>query len=162
MNTRTSLIAIGATLALVAPAAANARAIVNEKGDIYVASKHSSHALVGATNFVSENGSRIQVNSSATNFVSENGNMGTRSKTQGHRIGKANTAVKTSGAKPGVTYIYVAGRGAVAASAYVDPSECQDNGTSCTDQEACTYWGQNCNIIAAVPQNASPTNKSAH
>jgi hypothetical protein len=33
MKLRTSLIAVGATLALVAPEAANARAIANQKGD---------------------------------------------------------------------------------------------------------------------------------
>ena len=56
MNSRTSLIAIGATLALIAPAAANARAIVNQKGDTYFTAKHGSNALVNATSFVSENG----------------------------------------------------------------------------------------------------------
>ena len=56
MNIRTSLIAIGAILALIAPAAASARAIVNQKGDTYFTSKHGSHALVNSTSFVSENG----------------------------------------------------------------------------------------------------------
>jgi ABC-type uncharacterized transport system permease subunit len=61
MNTRTSLIAVGVTLALVAPAAANARAVVNQSGDMYskyFASEHDSHAFA-TTNFVSENGHMV-------------------------------------------------------------------------------------------------------
>ena len=100
MNIRTSFIAIGATLALVAPAAASARAIVNQKGDTYLTVKHGSHALVNSTS-----------------FVSENGHLVTSGKTQSHKIVETN---------PGGKWIVVSP--AVARNAYVDPNDCGDYG----------------------------------
>ena len=144
MNIRTSLIAIGATLALIAPAVASARAIVNQKGDTYFTAKHGSHALVNATN-----------------FVSENGHLATSGKTQGHTIGKTSTAGKTSVVRPSVIYIYQAGP-AAASTTYVDPNECADTGGNCTDAELCTFWGENCDIVANVPQDASPANDTTN
>ncbi len=134
MNTRTSLIAIGATLALIAPAAANARAIVSQQSDMYhtyFTSEHGSHALVNATNFVSENGNRIQIKNSTTNVVSENGHLVTSGKTQ-HTIRKTGTGGKRIVVSPGV-----------APNAYVDPNDCGDYGGT----ETCTN-------TAAAPQDA--------
>jgi hypothetical protein len=100
MNTRTSLIAIGATLALVAPAAANARAIVNEKGDTYTFTAHkSSHAFAN------------------TSFVSENGHLVTSGKTQVHKIVETNPLGNRLVVMP-----------AIAPSAYVEPNDCGDYG----------------------------------
>ncbi len=152
MNIRTSFIAVGATLALVAPAAANARAIVNQKGDTYLASKHGSHALANSTNFVSENGNRIAVKSSKATHTS--GKTTTAGKTsvpvsKPHVIYRAPFG-PTSIVTPG--YIYVPGP-AAGASAYVDPNECQDSGTNCTDNQLCTYWGENCDSSAAEAQS---------
>ncbi len=102
MNLRTSLIAVGATLALVAPAAANARAIVSQSGDMYF------------TYFTSEHGSHAVAN---TNLVSENGHMVTSGKTQRHKIVEN---------KPGGKRIVISP--AVAPNAYVDPNDCGDYG----------------------------------
>jgi hypothetical protein len=44
MNIRTSILAIGVTLALVAPAAASARPVTNQAGDTYFVTEHSQHA----------------------------------------------------------------------------------------------------------------------
>jgi hypothetical protein len=41
MSTRTSILAVGVTLALVAPAAASARAVTNQAGDTYFFTEHS-------------------------------------------------------------------------------------------------------------------------
>ena len=40
---------------------------------------------------------------------------------------------------------------------YVDPNECQDNGTNCTDEQACDYWGENCGSLPsfALPDPAT-------
>ncbi len=154
MNTRTSLIAIGATLALIAPAASNARTIVNQKGGASSAAHKSNHAVAANTNLVSENG-MVMVTGGKT--------------TQTHKHGKTKTAPTISETvKPDVVYrapfgptgistphyIYEPGP-AVPPIAYVDPNECQDNGTNCTAEQACTYWGESCNEGVAVPQEAS-------
>ena len=102
MNIRTSFIAVGATLALVAPAAANARAIVSQSGDMYF------------TYFTSEHGSHAVAN---MNLVSENGHMVTSGKTQRHKIVANNPGGKRIVASP-----------AVARNAYVDPNDCGDYG----------------------------------
>ncbi len=143
MNIRTSLIAIGATLALVAPAAASARAIVNQKGDTYFTARHGSHALVNSTSFVSENG-HIFSGKTKTNS----------GKTRVSRPGAVYTA--PFGTSPIVTPGYIYSPGPINPSAYVDPNECQDSGSNCTDAQLCTYWGENCDLAAAVPQDASP------
>jgi hypothetical protein len=53
MNIRTSIIAVGVTLALVAPAAANARAVTSKAGATYFFTEHSlrsaSHSAKKAT-----------------------------------------------------------------------------------------------------------------
>ena len=148
MNTRTSLIAIGATLALIAPAAANARAIVSQSGDMYFTyftSEHGSHALVNATNFVSENGHAV-----------------TSGKKQSHHtIGKTSTTGRKSVSRHSVIYIYQAGP-AAGATTYVDPNECADTGGNCTDEQLCTSWGENCDIVNAVPQEASPASDTTN
>ena len=123
MNLRTSLIAIGAIVALVAPAAANARAIVNQKGDTYSASKHGSHALVYATNFVSENGHRFSGKTQ--------GQGGTL---QVNQPGVIYTA--PFGTSPIVTPGYSYSPGPINPSAYVDPNECADTGSNCTDDSS--------------------------
>ena len=43
MNVRTSIFAVGLTLALAAPAAASARAVTNQAGDTYFFTEHSQH-----------------------------------------------------------------------------------------------------------------------
>ena len=43
-----------------------------------------------------------------------------------------------------VPYIYIPGPTSPCAALAVDPNECQDNGTNCTDEQACDYWGENC------------------
>ena len=40
-------------------------------------------------------------------------------------------------------YIYSPGP-ATPLQPYVDPNECEDNGTNCTDAQLCEYWGANC------------------
>jgi hypothetical protein len=45
-------------------------------------------------------------------------------------------------------YIYVPGPSTP--TAYVDPNECQDSGTNCTDVQACEFWGENCGSIPAT------------
>ena len=100
MNTRTSLIAIGATLALVAPAAASARAIVNQQSDTYTFTAHkSSHAFAN------------------TNFVSENGHKAAGRKTQVHKIVETNALGNSLVLMP-----------AIAPSTDVDPNDCGDYG----------------------------------
>jgi hypothetical protein len=144
MTIRTSLIAIGATLALIAPAAASARAIVNQKGDTYLSSKHGSHALVNSTSFVSENG----------HVASRKAKTNSGGKLRVERPGVVYSA--PFGSNPIVTPGYIYSPGPINPSAYVDPNECRDSGSNCTDIELCTYWGENCDIAAAVPQDAAP------
>jgi hypothetical protein len=140
MNLRTSLIAIGAILALIAPVAASARAIVNQKGDTYLSFKHSGHAVVNSTSFVSENGHRLSGKLNAGNA----------------RVARPDVIYTAPfGASPIVTPGYIYSPGAISPSAYVDPNECADTGGNCTDVELCTYWGENCDIVAAVPQDAA-------
>ena len=162
MNIRTSIIVVGATLALVIPALANARAIVNQKGDTYFTSKHGSHALVNATSFVSENGSYMRV----------------AGKNVGHTNARTKTVAKTSLSivKPDVIYSapfsptsivtqgYIYAPGPVAgASTYADPNECQDDGNNCTDQQLCQYWGENCDSAAAdTPALATTASDTLH
>jgi hypothetical protein len=144
MNIRTSLIAIGATLALIAPAAASARAVVNQKGDTYLTARHSGHALVNSTSFVSENG----------HLSSGKLKARTGSRLRVEKPGVIYTA--PFGTSPIVTPGYIYSPGPINPSAYVDPNECVDTGSNCTDAELCTYWGENCDVAAAVPQDASP------
>ncbi len=148
MNIRTSLIAIGATLALIAPAAASARAIVNQKGDTYLASRHSGHALVNSTSFVSENG----------HIVGGKTKTSSGGKTRVDRPGAVYTAPFAT--SPIVTPGYIYSPGPINPSAYVDPNECLDTGSNCTDVDLCTYWGENCDIVADVPQDASPAGET--
>jgi hypothetical protein len=142
MNLRTSLIAIGATLALVAPAVANARAISNQKGDTYLTSKHNRHAVFSSTSFVSENGHMF-------------GSKANGGKPRVEGPGVIYTA--PFGTSPIVTPGYIYSPGPINPSAYVDPNECVDTGSNCTDAELCTYWGENCDVVAAVPQDAAST-----
>ena len=142
MNTRTSLIAIGATLALIAPAAASARAIVNQQGDTYFASKHvSTHKISYALSFASENGNRA-------------------GKWHLDKPGVIYTA--PFGPNPIKTPGYSYSPGPINPSAYVDPNECAETGSNCTDEQLCTYWGENCDAITAVPQDASPVGDTTH
>ena len=130
MNIRTSLIAIGATLALIAPAVASARAIVNQKGDTYFASKHGSHALVNSTSFVSENG----------HIVSGKTKTNSGGKTRVDRPGAVYTAPFAT--SPIVTPGYIYSPGPINPSAYVDPNECEDTGSNCTDVRALHLLGR--------------------
>ena len=50
---------------------------------------------------------------------------------------------------------YIYSPGPINPRAYVDPNECEDTGSNCTDAQLCTYWGENCDIAAAVPADAS-------
>jgi hypothetical protein len=144
MNIRTSLIAIGAILALIAPAAASARAIVNQKGDTYFTSKHGSHALVNSTSFASENG----------HFVTGKLKARSGSRLRVEKPGAVYTAPFAT--SPIVTPGYIYSPGPINPSAYVDPNECMDTGSNCTDAQLCTYWGENCDIAAAIPADATP------
>ena len=64
------------------------------------------------------------------------------------------------GTSPIVTPGYIYSPGPINPSAYVDPNECADTGSNCTDAQLCTYWGENCDIVAAVPQDAAPTSET--
>jgi hypothetical protein len=41
---------------------------------------------------------------------------------------------------------------------YVDPNECEDNGTNCTDAQLCEFWGENC---GSFPLGISPSEAPA-
>ena len=41
---------------------------------------------------------------------------------------------------------------------YVDPNECEDNGTNCTDAQLCEFWGENCD---SKSQGNAPSEASA-
>jgi len=162
MNIRTSIIVVGATLALVTPAVASARAIVNQKGDTYFTSKHGSHALASATSFVSENGSYMVVAGKKARHT----NVRTKA------VAKTSLSIvkpdviygapfgPTSIVAPG--YIYAPGPVA-GSSTFVDPNECQDNGDNCTDAQLCQYWGENCDSMAAdTPAPATTASDTGH
>ena len=40
---------------------------------------------------------------------------------------------------------------------YIDPNECEDNGTSCTDAQLCLYWAESC---GSSPYGVPPANAS--
>jgi hypothetical protein len=76
--------------------------------------------------------------SAATQDGSLSGSRGAHARAT-HKTHPATPRVSTSRSS-GVIYIHVP---AVANPApYVDPNECQDNGSNCTADQACEYWGE--------------------
>ena len=55
-----------------------------------------------------------------------------------------------------VIYIYQPAP-ATPPSTYVDPNACEDSGNSCTDQQACEYWGMNCDAISTTTDQTTTT-----
>jgi hypothetical protein len=45
---------------------------------------------------------------------------------------------------------------------YVDPNQCEDNGTGCTDAQLCQYWAESCDSLSydLQPANASQAEES--
>jgi hypothetical protein len=162
MNIRTSIIAAGVTLALVVPAAANARAVTNQVGDTYLVTEHGQagkRSQSADTSFFTEHSAvGKQSQSAATYFFTEHslgftlhsGKQATQAIAK-----KSSGKSSTASVKPDVirapygptsvsTPSYIDASGPVTSTPYVDPNECQDNGTNCTAIQLCTYWGQNC------------------
>ena len=63
-----------------------------------------------------------------------------------------------SGSTSIVTAYHVSGSPtASSAMPYVDPNECEDNGTGCTGTQLCLYWAESC---SSSPSGLSPANAS--
>ncbi len=86
--------------------------------------------------------------------------VGTAGHVTAHRVVKHKSGTGSKTSKPAplrtVPYIYIPGP-SNPAPPYVDPNECQDNGTNCTDVQACDYWGENCGSLPsfALPDPAT-------
>ena len=130
MTLRTSIVTVGAVLALIAPAAASARAVTNQYVDAAVSVAQGNHGV---------------------KTTLHNSSKKKSGKTKVRVTGTSGAYSAPFGSKPIVTprYIYVPGP-TTAPSAYVDPNECQDNGTNCTDFQLCEFWGENCDTQAPV------------
>ena len=125
MNARTSILTAAAILALAVPAAA------------------------GASSARADTAFRVAKETSA---VHELGKSQAAHKTRATKTSKASkkTAAKSSKqAVHPVIYIYQPGP-ATPPSTVVDPNECEDSGNSCTDQQACEFWGMNCDSISST------------
>ena len=138
MTLRTSIVTAGALLAMLAPAAANAREVTNQYADAAVSVAHGNHG----------------VKSSAHRGSKKKG--GKTTARAGGSLG-ADTAPFGSSSVVTPRYIYVPAPATVPSS-YVDPSECQENGINCTDPQLCQFWGENCDTQA--PVDAAPVDPS--
>jgi hypothetical protein len=122
MNARTSILTTAAVLALAVPAVAGAKADTTFR----VAKKVTvAHDL----------GQSLAVH-----------------KSHASKSGKASKHAAGESSKQSVgpvIYIHVPGP-STPPSAVVDPNECQDSGNNCTDQQACEFWGMNCDSISAT------------
>jgi hypothetical protein len=95
----------------------------------------------------------------------------------GHKLGQSqavhkNRAIKTAKASKKaaaksskqavhpVIYIYEPAP-ATPPSTSVDPNACEDSGNSCTDQQACEYWGMNCDAISTTADQTTTTPAAA-
>jgi hypothetical protein len=129
MNARTSILTAAAMLALAVPAAAGARSVTTFR----VAKETTAHHDLGQS---------VAVH-----------------KSRAIKTGKASKKAAGKSSKQSVhpvIYIKVPGP-ATPPSAVVDPNECQDSGNNCTDQQACEYWGMNCDSISSTTvQTPSP------
>jgi hypothetical protein len=136
---RTSIVTVGAVLALIAPAAASARAVTNLYADAAVSVAQGNHGVKSTLHKAAKKKSV---------------------KTKVRAGAKSGVYTAPFGSKPivGPRYIYVPAP-TTAPSAYVDPNECQDNGTNCTDPQLCEFWGENCGtpIPAAATDPADST-----
>jgi hypothetical protein len=75
------------------------------------------------------------------------------------KTGKSKTAAKAAVPRPPI-YIYAPGPVQAPAGAVVDPTtECTTYGNDCTDQQACEYWGMNCDQVGdqSGAQTADPS-----
>ena len=138
MTLRTSIVTAGAVLALLAPAAANAREVTNKHADAGASAARGNHG----------------VKSSAHRGSKKKG--GKTTARAGGSLG-ADTAPFGSSSVVTPRYIYVPAPATVPSS-YVDPSECQENGINCTDPQLCQFWGENCDTQA--PVDAAPVDPS--
>jgi hypothetical protein len=125
---RTSIVTAGAVLALLAPAAANAREVTNKHADAGASAARGNHGVKSSTH---------------------RGSKKKGGKTTARGSHGAHTAPFGSSSIVTPRYIYVPAP-ATAPSSYVDPNECQDNGNDCTDQQLCQFWGENCDSQAPV------------
>ncbi len=70
-------------------------------------------------------------------------------------VKKVTTVAKVKPVKPTpprtVPYIYVPVP-SYPTPPVIDPNECQDSGTNCTDEQACEYWGENCDSLPSFAQ----------
>ena len=60
------------------------------------------------------------------------------------------------------TYIDIPASTTAAATAYVDPNECQNTGGNCTDEQLCAIWGENCGTPAAFAPSISSTSNGTN
>ncbi len=67
-------------------------------------------------------------------------------KAQAAELAKLEAQAAAAAMAPGgPNYIYVPGP--TTPTVIVDPNECQDSGTNCSDLQACEFWGENCGSI---------------
>src|SRR5579864_8970452 len=119
VNARTSILTAAAILALAIPAAAGARSVTT-----FRVAKETTAAHEFGQNTAAHKNHAVKTG-----------------KASKHAVGKSSKQSSSP-----VIYIKVPGP-ASPPSAVVDPNECQDSGNNCTDQQACQYWGMNCDAI---------------
>ena len=121
MNIRTSILTAAAILALAVTAAAGARAV-------------TTFQVAKETTAAHEFGQSLAVH-----------------KNRAVKTGKASKKAASKSSKQSVhPVIYIKVPGPANPSTFVDPNECQDSGNNCTDQQACQYWGMNCDSISGT------------
>jgi hypothetical protein len=154
MNIRTSILAVGVTLALVAPAAASARAITNQAGDTYFFTEHSQAGKQSQASQLSKATQTYFFTEHSLGFASHSNKKATHAIVEKRPNGNGLAVT-------GPIYIYEPAP-AIAPSVYVDPNECMDTGGNCTPEELCTYWGENCDVVTAIPQDVTAQNPTGN
>lgn len=140
MLPRVSIIFIGAAISLVVPAVGVARP--------------GGHARGGASLSGTESAPSPQ-SSARSKHKSLAARAGRGAAVPGEHDG---LYVAPFGPTPIVTphYVYIPAP-ATPPQPYVDPNECEDNGTNCTDAQLCEFWGENCGSFpAGIPPPPEP------
>jgi hypothetical protein len=138
MNPRTSIVTAVAILALAVPAAAGARSIsMSRVAKETTATREFDQTLAAHKSHVVKTG-----------------------KSSKNAAGKSSAPSVSP-----VIYIHVP-TAANPPVAVTDPNECQDSGNRCSDQQACEYWGMNCDssggtTVQTPSQPAAPAAPSA-